>query len=57
MQNLTQSEQRKLHGLETVIAQGYVSGSGAEDEILENAELVVGTRYMSKRTTSTGLDV
>ena len=31
----------------TVVAQGYVSGSGAEDEILENAELVVGTRYTS----------
>lgn len=45
---LNRPEQRKLHGFETVIAQGYVSGSGGEDDILENAELVVGTRYMPK---------
>lgn len=45
---LNRPEQRELHGMETVIAQGYVSGSGGEDDILENAELVVGTRYMPK---------
>lgn len=51
---LNTPEQRKLHGLETVIAQGYVSGSGAEDEILENAELVVGTRYMPREQLAQG---
>ena len=43
---LNKPEQRQKHGLKTVIANGYVSGHEEEDDINENAELVVGTRYM-----------
>jgi putative methyltransferase len=43
---LNKPEQRQKHGLKTVIANGYVSGHEEEDEINENAELVVGTKYM-----------
>ena len=43
---LNKPEQRQLHGLQTVIATGYVSGHEEEDNISENAELVVGTKYM-----------
>ena len=43
---LNKPEQRQKHGLKTVIANGYVSGHEEEDEISENAELVVGTKYM-----------
>ena len=43
---LNSVEQRQEHGLQTVIATGYVSGHEEEDNISENAELVVGTRYM-----------
>ena len=43
---LNKPEQRQKHGLETVIANGYVSGHEEEDDINENAELVVGTKYM-----------
>ena len=40
--------QRQKHELKTVIATGYVSGNEEEeDNIKENAELVVGTKYMS----------
>jgi radical SAM superfamily enzyme YgiQ (UPF0313 family) len=43
---LNRQEQRELHGIQTVIAEGYVSGFEEEDNISENAELVVGTKYM-----------
>jgi radical SAM superfamily enzyme YgiQ (UPF0313 family) len=43
---LNKQEQRELHGIQTVIAEGYVSGFEEEDNISENAELVVGTKYM-----------
>jgi len=43
---LNKPEQRQKHGLKTVIANGYVSGHEEEDDINENAELVVGTKYM-----------
>lgn len=43
---LNKSEQRQKHELKTVIANGYVSGHEEEDDIKENAELVVGTKYM-----------
>ena len=43
---LNRPEQRQKHELKTVIAYGYVSGHEEEDNIHENAELVVGTKYM-----------
>ena len=43
---LNRPEQRQKHELKTVIANGYVSGHEEEDNIHENAELVVGTKYM-----------
>jgi len=44
---LNKPEQRKKHGLKTVIANGYVNGfEEEEDKIKENAELVIGTKYM-----------
>ena len=43
---LNRPEQRELHGIKTVIANGYVSGHKEEDDISESAELVVGTKYM-----------
>ena len=43
---LNNKVQRQKHGLKTVIATGYVSGNEEEDNIKENAELVVGTKYM-----------
>lgn len=43
---LNTTQQRQKHGLQTVIASGYVSGHEEEDNIKENAELVVGTKYM-----------
>jgi radical SAM superfamily enzyme YgiQ (UPF0313 family) len=43
---LNKQEQRELHGIQTVVAEGYVSGFEEEDNISENAELVVGTKYM-----------
>ena len=45
---LNNKVQRQKHELKTVIATGYVSGNEEEeDNIKENAELVVGTKYMS----------
>ncbi len=46
---LNRQEQRELHGIQTVIAEGYVSGFEEEDNISENAELVVGTKYMPNK--------
>ena len=46
---LNKQEQRELHGIQTVIAEGYVSGFEEEDNISENAELVVGTKYMPNK--------
>ncbi len=43
---LNKLEQRQLHGIKTVTAHGYVSGSEEEDDVEESAELVVGTKYM-----------
>jgi len=43
---LNRPEQRELHGIKTVIANGYVSGHEEEDNISESAELVIGTKYM-----------
>jgi radical SAM superfamily enzyme len=38
--------QRKLHGIQTVIAKDYVSGHKEEDNVSEAVELIVGTKYM-----------
>lgn len=45
---LNRPEQRELHGIETVRAEGYVSGFEEEDQIVECAEIIAGTKYMPR---------